>query len=142
MTCDLWRFNIDVSIAQILNDYSKVDEAFEYLSKYEDAEVALMHSPPLGFGNEKRHIGEYSLLAYLYRNQPSLILTGHTHEPSIIKDKKTDTYVINPGKLGEYNGDASGSFLEIDIDEEELFVKPIAHYVINGDLIKRRELKN
>lgn len=115
------------------------DEAFEHLSKYEDAEIVLMHANPAGFGNG-RHQGEYSLSAYLYRNSPSLILTGHTHAPSLTEDEKTLTVVANPGKLGNYNGDVFGSFLEIDIDEN-LFVNPIAHYTINGDSIKRKELK-
>jgi Icc-related predicted phosphoesterase len=112
------------------------DEAFYHLSKHEDVEIALMHTIPKGFGSESRYIGEYSLLSYLYKNQPTLILCGHTHEPSIIQDRTTETYVINPGKLGEYNNDSRKGFLEINIDDD-LFVKPIAHYVFNGESIER-----
>jgi len=113
--------------------YNK-DEAYSHLCKHEDAEIALSHNVPRGFEFNGRPPGEYSLLAYLYRNAPSLILTGHTHNPFVSKEKKTGTIVANPGNLGRYENQNFGTFLEIDIDNN-FFVKPISLYKINKNSI-------
>lgn len=116
------------------------DEAFNHLSQFKDAEISLMHANPRGFDSEG-YKGVYSLLAYMSRNTPSLILTGHSHEPKIIKDGVSGTVIVNPGKLGRYNGDCSRGFVELDIDEK-LFVSPIAYYSLDKNhSIKRQELK-
>ena len=117
------------------------DEAYSHLSKYGDAEIVLTYTVPRGFEDEKKYKGEYNLLAYLYRFEPSLILTGHIHVPFIVKEKKSGTFVANPGNLGRYNNQSFGTFLEIDIDGN-LFVKPKTMYKIEGDSIKSSGLED
>ncbi len=113
------------------------DDAYSHLIKYE-AEIALMHTMPRGFGDNATHPGEYSLLAYMYRNQPDLILVGHTHTPFIIKDEKSGVMVVNPGNLGKYNDESFGTFLEIETDEYS--VRPKALHQVMGSSIITEEL--
>lgn len=115
------------------------NEAFSHLSKHENAEVVLIHTCPKGFEGSERHTGEYSLLAYLYRNAPSLILTGNTHRPFIVKEEKTSTIVANPGNLGRYQNQNFGTFLELEIDKD-FFVRPLYVHKIDGDSIKSIEI--
>ena len=116
------------------------DEAYSHLCKFEDAEVALFHTVPRGFESNGSHPGEYSLLAYLFRNTPSLVLTAHTHKPFIAKEEKTSAIVANPGNLGRYENGDFGTFLELEIDEN-YFVNPKAMYKINGNSVETHELK-
>ncbi len=122
----------------LINHFDE-DEAYSHLCK-EDAEVVLMHTMPKGFAGNERHYGEYSMLAFLYRNTPSLILTGHNHCPCVINDEKTGTIVANPGNLGRYNSQDFGTFLELEIDEN-YFVCPKAMYKVNGNSVETLDLK-
>lgn len=117
-----------------------IDEAFQYLSKFEDAEVALTHACPGGFeGKNLGSPGEYFLLAYLYKNAPSLILYGDSHNPFVFKEKKTGTVVANPGNLGRYKDENFGTFLGIEIDDD-FFVEPNTLYKLNGKEIEQYPL--
>ncbi|MBU4070076.1 MAG: metallophosphoesterase family protein [Nanoarchaeota archaeon] len=115
------------------------DEAFSHFSNYEDAEVILTHECPRGFEGNGYFKGEYSLLANIYKNTPSLVLCGHTHSPLIAEEKKSGTIIANPGNLGRYNGGNFGTFLEINIDENA-FVKPETFYQLNGNDVKMQKL--
>jgi len=110
------------------------DEAYNHLSQSEDAEVVLTHTVPRGFEFGTQFDGEYSLLAYMYRNAPSLLLTGDIHKPFISKEKKTGTVIANPGNLGRYKNRDFGTFLELEINDDH-YVTPIAIYKVEGDLI-------
>lgn len=113
-------------------------EALEHLSKYENAEVALVHECPNGFEGNGKYSGNFALLAYLFRNRPSLILTGHSHSPFVAREPKTGTFVINPGNLGRYENQDFGTFLELEIDKD-FFVKPIRTYKVNGEVVITKE---
>ena len=126
--------------SDLITDYNS-DELFNHLCKFEDAEIVLTHNVPRGFeGEGSKYPGEYSLLAYLYRNEPSLILTGHLHEPFVVKEPKTGTFIANPGNLGRYNDTRFGTFLELEIDENT-FVKPLAFHQVNGNSIEKYPIK-
>lgn len=113
------------------------DKAFEYLSQNKDANIILTHTPPRGFEGDSRLPGDYAFLAYIYRNEPDLVLCGHSHSPLIAIEPKTKTVVANPGNLGRYHNRNFGTFLEIDVDEGA--VKPATIYNLNGENINLRK---
>jgi Icc-related predicted phosphoesterase len=115
------------------------DEAFNHLSSAEDTDVALVHVAPRYFDNPKSTSGEFFMLAYMYRNQPSVILAGHTHHPSIMIEKRTNTVIINPGNLGRYDETDYGTFLQFELDENPGIKKPVL-YNVSGDKIKFKNL--
>ncbi len=112
-------------------------EGFSHLSNHEDASVVLTHTPPIGFEGSNKYEGNPLLLAYLYRIEPDLILSGHNHVPFVSKEPKTGTIVANPGLLGKYNNENNGTFMEIDVDEYK--VSPITLYNLNGQNIDLRD---
>ncbi len=116
------------------------DEAFLTLNKHEDAEVVLTHANPRFFeGKNAFFKGEYALLTNLHRNTPSLMLTGHSHSCLWAKENKAGTVVLNPGNLGRYENQPFGTFFELELDDN-LFVKPLAFYRINGTEVHREDL--
>ncbi len=117
------------------------DEMFHHLSAHEEAEVALMHTPPYGFENSERHNGSKLGLAYMFRNTPSLILAGHTHKPLLARESKTKVWVSNSGNLGRYQNSSYGTFFEIELDDNT-FVNPLRTYQVVGDEVKVEDIEN
>ena len=106
------------------------DEAFAQLCENGNAEVLLLHTPLRGFSKNGNDLGNYCFNSVMYRNAPSLILSGHSHQRGIFQDPKTKTVVVNPGNLGRYNGSKYGTFLELELDDN-LFVKPTRNFMVD-----------
>lgn len=123
------------------------EQAYNFLSK-QDADVALVHVPPYGICDIKednKNIGDLGILAYLFRENPNLVLVGHTHRMGIQDaERNGKTIVINPGNLGRYsiykgqeNPGPFGTFVEINLDEQNYF-KDATFYQIT-DIKKGKE---
>ena len=102
-----------------------LEAGFDHLSGKE-AEILVVHTPPLKFEGSSLRNGDPYLLAHIYRSQPDLILCGHTHRGYVIREPDTGTFIVNPGLLGRYNNEPFGRFIEINVDEEG--VHPITAY--------------
>ena len=105
------------------------EAGFDYLPEKE-AEILVVHTPPLRFEGSNIRNGDPYLLAHIYRSQPDLILCGHTHRGYVIREPNTGTFILNPGLLGRYNNEPFGSFVEIDVDEDG--VHPIKAYNLSS----------
>ncbi len=72
------------------------------------ATVYVLHSPPRGTGCDMigagAHVGSRAIRAFIEREQPPLVLSGHIHESprvsSSFRDAIGATAVVNPGQFG------------------------------------------
>jgi len=70
--------------------------------------VLVSHSPPHGtqcdLTASRQHVGSRAVRAFVEREQPALVLSGHIHESprvsSAYHDRIGDTAVVNPGQFG------------------------------------------
>lgn len=80
------------------------EEAAEDLLPEVDEEFILVsHSPPfscLDQLHDGHHIGSQSILSYIHKTKPSLVVCGHIHEQSNQCETIDNTTVINAGPEG------------------------------------------
>ena len=65
--------------------------------------VLVTHAPPFGTKLDiigKNHVGSKSIRRIIERYRPKLNICGHLHENFYVKDKVSQTMIINPGFLG------------------------------------------
>lgn len=64
--------------------------------------ILLVHAPPYGTKTDKigkEHVGNKSVIEFIHKYQPVLIVTGHIHE-GFGEDRIKKTLIINPGPYG------------------------------------------
>lgn len=122
-------------------DFSE-EELYDFLTE-EDSDVVVSHIAPFGLqdkGSERDHDGSWAYLDYIGRESPILCLVGHSHEArGISKDKDVNTFVINPGNLGHYEGSPnSGTFYEIELSKQGI-ISAVPYKILGEEAIREDE---
>ncbi len=84
------------------HDYSE-QQAAAALARFARADILVLHSPPLGFGDETsdgRHRGSTAVLAAIERLGPRLAGCGHIHDSWGWKGTVGATVLVNAGPRG------------------------------------------
>lgn len=96
-----------------------IDETYAKAGDFDKLIVAI-HEPPHGTKVDiisgGHHVGSPAVRAFIEREQPAVVLTGHIHEAKGV-DTIGDTTVINAGML------AGGGFVRLDYQDGELSVE-------------------
>jgi uncharacterized protein len=76
------------------------EEAADRLAACPDGGVLVVHSPPKGYVDGKRHLGSEAVLRTIEEKQPRLVVCGHIHEAAGEEARVGATRVINAGPDG------------------------------------------
>jgi uncharacterized protein len=76
------------------------EEAADRLAACPDGGVLVVHSPPKGYVDGKRHLGSEAILRTIEEKQPRLVVCGHIHEAAGEEARVGATRVINAGPDG------------------------------------------
>lgn len=115
--------------------YYDESEFSEFLNQAKP-DVILSHMPPKGIVDGKSKIGSEALRKYLEKQNPKLVVCGHSHDYG--HEQAGKTMVSNAGNLGKYfNQKHYGTFAEIEIDGNKVVVR---HYQIQkGEIQEIKE---
>jgi uncharacterized protein len=80
-------------------DFSE-DEAAEKLAACPPGGVLVVHSPPKGYVDGDRHLGNEAILHAIQDKQPRLTVCGHIHESAGDEASVGNTRVLNAGPAG------------------------------------------
>jgi uncharacterized protein len=76
------------------------DEAAEQLAGCPSSGVLVVHSPPKGHVDGKRHLGSETILHTIEERQPQLVVCGHIHEAAGEESRVGASRVLNAGPDG------------------------------------------
>jgi Icc-related predicted phosphoesterase len=76
------------------------EEAADRLAACPEGGVLVVHSPPKGYVDGKRHLGSEAILRTIERKQPRLAVCGHIHEAAGEEALVGATRVLNAGPDG------------------------------------------
>jgi uncharacterized protein len=80
------------------------EEAADRLAACPEGGVLVVHSPPKGYVDGKRHLGSEAILRTIEEKQPRLVVCGHIHEAAGEEARVGATRVINAGPDGTIVG--------------------------------------
>ena len=83
-----WSFDLDE------------EEAADRLAACPEGGVLIVHSPPKGYVDGKRHLGSEAILRTIEEKQPRLVICGHIHEAAGEEARVGDSRVLNAGPNG------------------------------------------
>jgi len=103
-------------------------------------EIVVAHMPAFSVNDcpkEGVNIGSHELAKYISNGESNLLLHGHCHEDTAIREfKGLKTIVMNPGNLGFYGSSPrKGTFLEIDYNNGQGTSAKV--YQIDGSNVKQ-----
>jgi Icc-related predicted phosphoesterase len=94
-----------------VNGFSLRDQHFEdFISRIKhefqpgDKIIMLSHGPPYGTKVDliiDQHCGSKSLMDFIEKHHPVLVISGHLHETFNVQQNLGKTFVINPGPFGK-----------------------------------------
>jgi Icc-related predicted phosphoesterase len=76
------------------------EEAADRLAACPEGGVLVVHSPPKGYVDGKRHLGSEAILRTIEDKQPRLVVCGHIHEAAGEEARVGASRVINAGPDG------------------------------------------
>ena len=76
------------------------EEAADRLAACLEGGVLVVHSPPKGYVDGKRHLGSEAILRTIEEKQPRLVVCGHIHEAAGEEARVGATRVVNAGPEG------------------------------------------
>jgi Icc-related predicted phosphoesterase len=76
------------------------EEAAEKLAACPAGGVLVVHSPPKGYVDGKRHLGSEAILRTIEEKQPRLVVCGHIHEAAGEEARVGASRVLNVGPEG------------------------------------------
>jgi uncharacterized protein len=76
------------------------EEAADRLAACPEGAVLVVHSPPRGYVDGKRHLGSEAILRTIEVKQPRVVVCGHIHEAAGEEARVGATPVVNAGPEG------------------------------------------